>query len=153
MSQNAEKAKNKPMPIVGFTPGFSQIATIQNGVPKLRIKRDSFSRTSLISGISAMSANRNKEYDEDYSFFKMTLLAEQLNHKDFIAVKNILPDDLFYEAKFEQSLGFQHYAGFIREQLDKYYLIKTKNADPERFMGKEAELDDFEGVTLYIDME
>jgi hypothetical protein len=95
----------------------------------------------------------NKEFDEDFHFFKMTLLSEQLNHKDFMKVRGVSTEELFQEAKFEQGLSFQNYHAFIKEELEKYYISKVKNADPDRFVGKQDELKDFNGVRLYVDTQ
>jgi hypothetical protein len=81
------------------------------------------------------------EHDQEFSFFKMTLLAQQMKHKDFIVVKGIDAQGLFKVAKFENKLGFHEYYEFIKEQIARFYLLK-KNADPVRFLGREKEIDD-----------
>lgn len=60
--------------------------------------------------------------------------------------------ELFHEAKFIKHIGFHNYATFIKEEIDKFYLFKTKNVDPERFLGKEDEIDDYTGSKLYFEL-
>lgn len=90
--------------------------------------------------------------DPDREFFKLTLLAAQLNHPDFQAVKSISMEELFHEAKEVQRLPFHQFQGFIAKEIDKFYLLKTKNADPDRFLGREEELEEYNGATLYVDI-
>lgn len=49
-------------------------------------------------------------------------------------------------------MAFNGYREFINKELDKYYLLQTKNADPERFIGKENELKDYIGARILVDM-
>ena len=55
------------------------------------------------------------------------------------------------EAK-EQNIKFTEYHDFIKKEIAKYYLIKNKNADPDRFIGNEEELKDYNGAKIYIDI-
>lgn len=36
-------------------------------------------------------------------------------------------------------------------EVKKYHLLKTKNAEPDRFLGREDELDQIEGAKLFCD--
>lgn len=74
-----------------------------------------------------------------------------MNHPHFSIVKSIDVDELFEEAKLVKRLAFNQFAEFIKKELDSYYMLKTKNADPARFLGKEKELQDYYGAKLYID--
>ena len=76
-----------------------------------------------------------------------------MNHKNFITVKQMNVDELFNEAKFVHKLSFNKFAEFIKQELDNYHILRTKNADPARFLGKENELRDYNGVKLYFDVK
>lgn len=83
----------------------------------------------------------------------MTLLAYQLNHPDFHAVQALDCDELFYEAKFDRFLAFHQFPAFIKTEVDKFYLLKTKNAEPDRFLGREEELKDYVGAKIFVDSD
>lgn len=57
----------------------------------------------------------------------------------------------YQEAK-DQDIKFTGYHDFIKTEIDKYYILKSKNADPERFIGKEKELKDYNGAKIYVDV-
>lgn len=40
----------------------------------------------------------------------------------------------------------------MAKEISKYYLSKCKNADPERFLGKEDELKEYNGAKIYFDV-
>lgn len=90
-------------------------------------------------------------HDSDLEFFKLTLLSLQLNHKNFRLVKTIDANSLYHLAK-DQNLQFTKYYEFLKEEVDKHYLIKYKNAEPERFLGKEKELKEYNGAKIYVDI-
>jgi hypothetical protein len=58
---------------------------------------------------------------------------------------------LYTEARYVRNLVFNQYSDFIKKELDSYYLLKTKNADPSRFLGREKELKDYNGAKIYVD--
>jgi hypothetical protein len=72
---------------------------------------------------------------KDFQFFKLTLLAEQLNHLHFDRVKSVDVYQLWYKAIDEHNLSFNKFRKFIVQELDKYYIDKVKNADADRFIG------------------
>lgn len=88
--------------------------------------------------------------DRDEEFFKLTLLSLQMNHKAFHIVQSIDPQEMFYDAKVVHKLSFHQFPEFIKDELERYYLLKTKNADPDRFQHKEHELEEYEGAKLYL---
>lgn len=47
-------------------------------------------------------------------------------------------NELFQEA-FNSNIKFNHYHAFISEEVEKYFLLKTRNVD-EKFLGRESEL-------------
>jgi len=67
-------------------------------------------------------------------------------------VKSMNTEDLFYDAKFVHNLAFHQYHKYLEQEIKKYCLLKTKNADPDRFLGREHELKDYNGVKLYLDV-
>ena len=71
----------------------------------------------------------------------MTLLSCQLNHDHFRLVKSLDAANLYNEAKNVQKVPFNKYLVFIQSELERYYLSKARNADPDRFHGKEKELE------------
>jgi hypothetical protein len=46
-------------------------------------------------------------------------------------------------------MPFNKYPEFIKQELDKFYLVKKYNADPERFLGQENELKYYNGAQIY----
>jgi hypothetical protein len=90
-------------------------------------------------------------HDSDKEFFKLTLLSLQLNHKNFNLVKQIDTNSLYQEAS-ENKLQFNNYHTFLKDQIDKFYLLKHKNVEPERFIGKEKELSEYQGAKIFVDM-
>ena len=88
--------------------------------------------------------------DRDEEFFKLTLLSLQMNHRAFHILQSIDPQELFHDAKIINKLSFNQFAEFIQNELERYYLLKTKNADPDRFQNKEHELEEYEGAKLYV---
>ena len=97
----------------------------------------------------SIASGTQRDY-QDRQFFKLTLLSEQLNHKNFNIVKSIDTEQLYNEARAQGA--FTGYREFITKELDKYYLLQTKNADPERFLGKENELKDYIGARILVDV-
>lgn len=89
--------------------------------------------------------------DSNKEFFKLTLLSMLMNHKSFNTVRSINADALYQEA-CEKGLPFHEFAKFIDVEIQKYYILKTKNAEPSRFLGREEELADFNGAKLYFDI-
>lgn len=86
-------------------------------------------------------------------FFKLSLLAQQINHPQFKVVKSLSFEELYHEAKHVKQLAFHQFHGFIAAELDRYTLLKTKNADPDRFLGREDELEEYAGVKLFFDVK
>ena len=62
-------------------------------------------------------------------FFKLTLLAELLNHNQFNKLKDI-NGDLLYEKAMREKVPFNQYLNFVKRSLQEYFLLKVKNAEP-----------------------
>ena len=75
----------------------------------------------------------------------------QLNHKNFRLVKDIDVNHLYHLAK-EKELKFTNYYEFLRLEVEKHYLLKYKNAEPSRFLGKEKELKEYNGAKIFVDI-
>jgi hypothetical protein len=57
--------------------------------------------------------------------------------------------DLLYEKALREKVPFNLYLQFVERSLQEYYLLKVKNAEPLRFIGKEHELIEVERTSIY----
>ena len=110
-----------------------------------------YQRFNQSTVISYKQPNKERQNESDREFFKLTLLSHQLNHKKFRVIQSINADELYKQARFQLNLGFNKYSEFIKTELEKYYLLKTKNADPNRFLGREKDLKYYNGAKIYMD--
>jgi hypothetical protein len=51
--------------------------------------------------------------------------------------------NLLYQEAAENKMQFNNYHAFLKDQIDKFYLLKHKNVEPGRFLGKEKELSEY----------
>lgn len=75
-----------------------------------------------------------------------------MNHPHFFSVNKLDARELFNLAKFERGLTFVEFRSFILEQLERNFLERVKNADPDRFLGRQEELQDYLGSQMYVDL-
>lgn len=153
LSGSCETSINKEVEIVSYDEcSLDQPPNCDTSDNYLRFNHSKDRRFNDSKDIVSFPLSKQKENRSDFEFFKLTLLSHQLNNKKrFKTLSTINVDNLYQQARFDEKLGFNQYSEFITKELEKYYLLKTKNADPTKFLGREADLVDYRGAKLYID--
>lgn len=76
-----------------------------------------------------------------------------MNHKKFNIIKSMNYQKLYDEAKNNRKLTFNKFDKFIKTEIEKYALARTKHVDPDRFYGKEHELEQYSGVKMFVNID